>query len=187
MNKIAAICAFIFAIVLAACPSYTVFDLSSGKMTVQEAKGYKSKAPYLAVAIDSKHYMVSNSTTYFFYDGKLYGANGNENELLNPGETVIYKIKVGNYGEKPVQNVNAVISTNDEFITNMINYSGFIGNFLGRGSYSADTKYIFDNEDNLFTFTVSPAAPLGHIIRFDIEFYDANGNTWEDYFLFTIY
>jgi hypothetical protein len=187
MKKIGEMCIIAIVLVLCNCPSYEPFDLSTGKMTIQEALGYLSDDPYMAVTAESKHYYISDS--YRLYDGMSYGANGNEDGILNPGETIIYELKVGNYGKKSVLGVNAVISTNDGYVSNMANTSGNIGNFKERGSYRPDSKTIFagfDREKNL-RFTVSPNTPAGHIIRFEIVFSDANGNTWRDYFLFTVY
>jgi hypothetical protein len=174
-------------LVLGNCTPYDPFDLSTGEMTVQEALGYISDGPYMAVTVESKHYQFSDS--YRLYDGMNYGANGNNDGMLNPGETVIYELKVANYGKKSVLGVNAVISTNDGYVSNMANTSGNIGNFKERDSYRTDSKIIFssiEREKNL-KFTVSPYAPPNHLIRFELVFSDTNGNTWRDYFLLTVY
>jgi hypothetical protein len=187
MKKIGKTCIVAIVLVLCNCPSYEPFDLSTGEMTIQEALGYKSDDPYMAVTAGSKHYHISDSSS--LYDGMSYGANGNGDGILNSGETVIYQLRVGNYGKKSVLNVNAAISTNDSYVSDLTNTSGNIGHFKERGSYSPDSKTIFsgyEREKNL-RFTVSPDTPTGHIIRFEIVFSDANGNTWRDYFLLTVY
>jgi len=191
MKKIGKMCIVAIVLVLGACTPYDPFELSTGKITVQEALGYQSEEPYMAVAAKSKHYQILDASSYLppLYDGNNYGANGNENGILNPGETVIYKLVVANYGKKPAYDVNAVISTDDKYVSNMTNNKGDIGHFKERGSYSPDDRTIFsgyENDKNL-RFTVSPDAPPGHIIKFEIVFSDASYNTWEDYFLLTVY
>jgi uncharacterized repeat protein (TIGR01451 family) len=180
-------CTTIAVLFFCACPSYDFLDATSGELTVQEALGYKSEDPYMAVVAGSKHYQFSDSYYSTLYDGIMYGANGNNDGLLNPGETVIYEIRVANYGKKPAHGVNAVISTSDSYISNIENSSGFISSFNGRDRYSPNSRTIFnyDKEKNL-KFTVSPDIPLGHIVKFDIVFSDAYGNTWRDYFLLTV-
>jgi uncharacterized repeat protein (TIGR01451 family) len=185
LKRIKQMCMAITVLVFCACPPYDFLDASSGKLTVQEALGYKSDDPYMAVVARSKHYQFPDS--YYFYDGLMYGANGNEDGLLNPGETVIYEIGVANYGKKPAQGVSVVISTGDSYISDIKNASGFISSFNGRDRYSPDARTIFNyNKEKNLRFTVSPNTPPGHIIKFDIVFSDAHGNTWRDYFLLTV-
>jgi len=174
---------------------YDCFDLSTGNLTIQEAIGYKTDGPYMAVTAGSKLYNAYSSSS-LLYDGNNYGANGNGNGAVNPGETVIYSIKVANYGKKPALNVLANISTSDEYIIDIQNTSGNIGSFAERkeivstdsettvSTVSTDSKTIFslNHQDNLM-FTVSPYTPKGHLLKFQIVFTDTEGNRWEDYFL----
>ena len=175
---------------------YDCFDLSTGNLTIQEAIGYKTDGPYMAVTAGSKLYNAYSSSS-LLYDGNNYGANGNGNGAVNPGETVIYSIKVANYGKKTVFNVLANISTTDEYILDIQKTSGNIGSFAEREKIVVsdsetivvtDSKTIFsmNHKDNLM-FTVSPYTPKGHLLKFQIIFTDAEGNRWEDYFLVTVY
>jgi hypothetical protein len=190
MKEIGKICITVIVLLLGACTPYDPFELSKGELTVQEALGYKSDAPYMAVAASSKHYQITDSTSYSsLYDGINYGANGNENGILNPGETVFYKFRVANYGKKPVYGVSVVILTDDKYVSNMANDKGDIGHFKECGRYSPEYRTIFfgyENDKNL-RFTVSPDAPPGHVIKFEIVFTDASYNIWRDYFLITVY
>ena len=186
MKKRISMCAVIFVFVLAAC-GLGPFALSSGKLTVQEAKGYNGGSSYIAVTAKSKHYKKSSTSSGFLYDGAI-GSNGNGNKLLNPGETVNYKIEVGNYGSVTEWNINVVISTDDNYVFDMLNASGSIGSLFGRDDYSVTKKTIFSSSwDKNLTFTISPSTPPGHIVRFEIVFSDTDGNSWRDYFLITVY
>jgi hypothetical protein len=191
MKRIGKMCIAAVVLVLGACTPYDPFDLSTGKITAQEALGYQSDAPYMAVTARSKHYQITDSSSYFsrLYDGTTDGAKGNGNKVLNPGETVIYELSVANYGKKPAYSVSAAITTDDKYVSNMANTSGDIGHFKERGRYSPDYRTIFagyGNDKNL-RFTVSPDTPPGHVIKFEIVFSDASYNTWRDYFLLTVY
>ena len=188
MNKVIKMC-MVTVFVLGACTPYDPFELSSGKLTVQEAKGYNSESPYMAITARSKHYQFSDSSSSYLDDGTEYGAHGNGDEVLNPGETVIYYVQAANYGEKPARNVSAVISTSDNYIYDVMNLSGLIGNFSRRGDYTTSSKFVFggDRRAKNLTFTVSPNTPSGHIVRFEIVFSDIDGNSWQDYFLITVY
>ena len=190
MKEIGKMCFIAVVLVLGACTPYDPFELSTGKITVQEALGYKSGAPYMAVAAKSKHYQILDASSLRLYDGVKYEANGNEDRILNPGETVIYKLTVTNYGKKPAFGVSAVISTDDKYISNMVNARGEIGHFKKGDKYSFDNKrtiFSRDEYDKNLRFTVSPDAPPGHVIRFEIVFSDSSYNTWRDYFLLTVY
>jgi len=192
MKKIGKTCFIAVVVVLGACTPYEPFELSTGKITVQEALGYQSDAPYMAVTARSKHYQITDSSSYSspLYDGMKYGANGNGNRILNPGETVIYTIIVTNYGKKPAYGVSVAIITDDKYVSNVANDKGEIGHFKKGDKYSPDNKRtIFsENEDDKnLRFTVSPDTPPGHIIKFEIIFTDSSYNTWRDYFLLTVY
>jgi hypothetical protein len=150
MKKIGKMCIVAVVLVLGACKPYgTPFELSTGEMTVQEALGYKSDTAYMAVTVKSKHYQRSTSSSHF-YDGMKYGANGNDDGILNPGETVIYQLAVANYGGSSALSVSVVISTDDEYVSDITNAKGFIGHFNECGVSSPDStktifsKYIYD-------------------------------------------
>lgn len=189
MKKFGKMCLVAVVLALGNCKPYDPFELLTGEITVQEALGYKSDAPYMAVAAESKHYKIAG--TYFprLYDGMNYGASGNEDGALNPGETVIYELVVANYGKKSALSVSAVISTDDKYVSNMTNTKGDIGYFKECDRYSPDFKTIFSgtNKEKNLRFTVSSDAPPNHLIKFEIFFSDAYDNTWRDYFLLTVY
>ena len=190
MKKIGKMCIAAVVLVLGGCKPYDPFKLSTGEMTVQEALGYKSDTAYMAVAAKSKHYQRSNSSSRL-YDGIKYGAFGNDDGILNPGETVIYQLIVANYGGSSALSVSVVISTDDEYVSDITNTKGNIGYFRACSDESSPdfrtifSKYIYDGKN--LRFTVSPDTPPGHIIKFEIAFSDAYDHTWRDYFLLTVY
>lgn len=189
MKKMGKIGIVALVLVLGNCKPYDPLDLLTGEMTVQEALGYKSDGPYMAVAAESKHHKISDSYSSRLYDGMSYGANGNENGVLNPGETVIYEPRVANYGQTSALSVSVVISTKDKYVSDMTNTKGDIGYFRECGRYSPDIRTIFpgSKKDKNLKFTVSPNAPPDHIIKFEIVFTDAHDHVWRDYFLLTVY
>jgi hypothetical protein len=189
MKEAGKVCVVIAALVLSACPPHPPFgDLSTGALTVQGAQGYNGDGPHMAVTARSKHYQTSVGS--FLYDGTRYGAQGNDDGRLNPGETVSYRIEVANYSNRTASSVSVAISTDDDYITDIKNASGSVGSFYGATDNSILLPQTifhksYSSEGN-FIFTVSPDTPPGHIIKFNIVFSAAGGKTWHDYFLLTV-
>jgi len=155
-------------------------DLTTGKITINEVNGAKLDGPYISVHGDSKVYHVGNN----IYDGTDYGANGNSNYCLDPGETIRYRIKVRNVGKQDAIAINAVISTNDTWVTDLQNTSHYIG-FLKPEKWSGEYIGSFFTADWLL-ISIDSKTPRGHRLKFNIHLSDAVGNSWHDYFIIIV-
>jgi hypothetical protein len=103
-------------------------------------------------------------------------SQGNNDGKLNPGETVSVHITVKNKSSEPLNNVNAMVSTNSSDIT-------FINNSADFGTFSPEeTKTI----TNAFTFTLSENALPHNTIKFDVILSYDNRNI-SDFFMLDIY
>jgi len=182
MNKI-----FVtFFSIVASCLFFTCeqdfLDLTKGGVTINEVNGSRSRESFIVVAAESKVYHVGDN----IYDGTEFGANGNKNNAFEPGETIGYILKVRNVGGRKAMGVNAVISTADPWVTNLQNtehYISFIESDGWRPSASIGSSW--SRGDNLL-ISIRNNTPRGHRLNFNIAISDANGNSWNDYFIIIV-
>jgi hypothetical protein len=171
------------------CTPYDPFELTSGDLTVEEALGYQEEnGPYMAIDAESKFITFNGDFFDTIYDGEQYGANGNGDTAVNPGETVRCRIRAANYGKQPALGVHVNIVTNDEYVSDLQNSNGDLGHFPERDRYAPTGKNFFaynPSEKNLL-FTVSPSTPRGHKIKFLVLFTDSSGRYWNDYFIIVV-
>ncbi len=92
---------------------------------------------------------------------------GNNNDTINPGETILLWATIKNLGSVSAQDVNAILRTTDTFvvITDSISLYGNIN------------PGVSSNGLKPFVFTVSPKTNA-HLIPFHIIIKDANDSTW---------
>jgi hypothetical protein len=112
-----------------------------------------NKVPYISTV------MVNPETgAQVVYDmSTIDDYSGNNNGLVDAGETILLGVQVVNIGPDNASDVNAVITTSDEFVT-VTDASQYYGTMAGEGG----TMYFAD----AFEFEVSPDAPDGHQIAF---------------------
>jgi len=94
---------------------------------------------------------------------------GNNNEVADYGENFSFNVIVENAGNSTAQDVNAVLSTSDTYVTIANNSAGF-GNI--------DTTNIFTFND-IFDINVASFVPDQHIINFDLIISDNQSDTWQ--------
>ncbi len=118
-----------------------------------------------------------NVENYQIDDDNNGASSGNNNNLINPGETIELTLGLKNHGSSAANSVNAVISSNDDYIT-ITGSNASYGNIpAGNTVYSTDP----------FVLSVDPAALGGMNINLQIDVQDNMGNQWTDYLAIPIY
>jgi len=92
---------------------------------------------------------------------------GNDNDVLNPGETFLLTAQLMNHGTEVATGVTATLQSSDPHATVLVGASSY-GNLAPGASNWGATP---------FTVAISESAPDGHVIRFDLVA-SAGGESW---------
>jgi len=113
----------------------------------------------------------------------------NQNGQANPGETVYLRVYIKNTGSSQANDVSAVISTGNAYVSNLIPAyalpynSGYSNaNIQPGGEKYASAGYTPNYYEYTLKFELSQAAPSGTAITFLLDILDESGNSWEDEF-----
>lgn len=106
-----------------------------------------------------------------YYSHSLNDAAGNNDGMINPGETIMVTLSIANFSEEIVDGVSVELSTESEYVTITQNTAYF-------GDMSLED--IIEVED-AFTFEVANNIPGGEMVEFIVT---ASGDTesWESSF-----
>ncbi len=100
-------------------------------------------------------------------------SSGNDNGMVECGETIELYVDLHNQGGSTVNGVNATISSSDPYITFTYNTNSGYPDIAGGAS---------DTNSDDFDFEVAPDTPDGHAISFDLDISASNGGPWSDSF-----
>jgi hypothetical protein len=100
-------------------------------------------------------------------------SSGNDNGVVNCGETIELYVSLQNQGTDPAQDVYAELSESDPYVSFIYNTSSSYPDIPGGESRA---------NGNDFDFTVDPGTPHGHVIHFDLDITASNGGPWADSF-----
>ncbi len=106
-------------------------------------------------------------------DDNLGNSSGNENGIVDCGETIELYTTLWNQGADTATSVLATISTSDPYVTWLYNTTSSYPDIPG-GSTG-------DNYDD-YDFYIDPGTPHGHIINFNLDISAASGGPWSDSF-----
>jgi predicted secreted protein len=101
------------------------------------------------------------------------GASGNNDGVVNCGETIELYVTLHNQGSEAATGVNATISTGDPYVTSLYNTSSSYPDIAVNGTGT--------NSDG-FGFALDPNTPNGHALRFNLNISASNGGPWSDSF-----
>jgi len=149
----------------------TEFDL--GSTSINEARYFKfvddgdgsASTNDAGFDLDAMQSLSSITGVYLVMEGFVVDdSNGNNNGILEPGETADFTITLNNIGTLDAMNVLGTLSCSDPFITISTTDPQEFGNILMNGSATA-------------TFTVSADAtvPAGHESTFTLDYTGDNG------------
>ena len=99
-------------------------------------------------------------------------ASGNNNQQINPGETIALSISVKNFTESAASNLTATLSSESDLIT-------ITNGTVNMGSIGADATQTFTDA---FTFVVSPLTPDKSLLPLTVTITDGS-ETWISYLL----
>lgn len=99
-------------------------------------------------------------------------SNGNDNGIIDCGETIEFDVILENQGTITATGVSANLVSNDPYIT-FSNLQGDYPNIAGGGSEANLGDYVF---------TIDPSTPDGHIVDLELNIKDSNGDPWLDHF-----
>lgn len=108
---------------------------------------------------------VQNSAAYVGYrdsnidDDNNGTSSGNGDGVVNPGETIELPVQVQNFGVGPADNVTALLTTSDPYVT-ILDAEEDYGDIPGGG-------VVWGADD--FDFLLDPSCQHGHTIRFGLE------------------
>ncbi|TVQ15197.1 MAG: T9SS C-terminal target domain-containing protein [Bacteroidetes bacterium] len=108
--------------------------------------------------IDALAAVVATPAGIRYIDHTLNDSQGNDNGLINPGETISLSVTIQNIADEPLNDVVAWLETSSPFIT-ITQPNAILGDFL------TDETIEFTE---IFTFEVSDSIPGNHKIVFDI-------------------
>jgi hypothetical protein len=110
-------------------------------------------------------------------DDLLDQSSGNDDGVVNCGESIELYVDLYNQGASTVTGITATISSSDPYITFTDNTSSAYLDItsLGTGTNSND-----------FEFDVAPDTPPIHSIQFDLDMFASNGGPWSDSFNVTV-
>ncbi|RLC50055.1 MAG: hypothetical protein DRH79_08160, partial [Candidatus Cloacimonadota bacterium] len=112
-----------------------------------------------------------NVLEYTIDDDNIGDSSGNDDGIVNPGETIELTLNLKNFGTMTANGVEATISTNDDFIT-IIDDSEIYGDIAAGTSVSCSEDY---------DFFVDPSVIGGMEIILAVNIEDNIGNQWTDY------
>lgn len=134
----------------------------------------QNKIPYIGTV-----QVIAPEGPYVIYQSHAVNdAAGNGDGLVDFGESIVLGVQLQNVGPDNAQNVVATLSSADGYVTitdATENYGTITGNF---GNV---------NIANAFAFTVSPTAPDGHKVTFDLSVSGTEKDTWNSQFIITLH
>jgi len=92
-------------------------------------------------------------------DDNVGGSHGNGDGVVNPNETIEMRIQLKNSGMQTAPAVSATLSSHDPYVT-ITSGTQTYGDIAGGASAYSAGNYVF---------SVSPACPHGHMIRFGLD------------------
>ncbi len=120
--------------------------------------------------------VASPAGAYVLFDElEIDDSNGNDNGLVDFGESIMLDVSLENLGSLTASDITATISTDDEYIsidTDTHNWPD-----IPAGNASLETA--------AFAFTVDEVIPDQHVVNFDMEITDGN-DTWNSTFNVTL-
>ncbi len=140
------------------------------KITITKANYYRYEAD---VPITSSTYPYVTLSTDIIDDA----AGGNNDGVVNPGETIDYGVYAKNVGTGTAQNVYGILSESDLYVSITVDSSWY-------GDIPEDDSSL---SNPYYTFSVANDCPNSHNIDFTLEFHDINDSVFTSYQSITVY
>ncbi len=140
------------------------FDLSrAGQGSARYIKivddGDGTNGPTGGFEIDAIEGVITNAPALIFQDKIIYDSSGNNNQRLDPGETVSLVVILKNMGRVSANNVSGILRTQDSYITISDSFGAF-------GNIPPDSQR--GNYGDKFILSANPQTPRGRVISFSL-------------------
>lgn len=106
-------------------------------------------------------------------DNMLYDSSGDDDGIIDCGETIELYATLGNTGSSPAAGVIAALGSADPYVSQFANTSSAYPD-IDVGSTASN--------DNDFDFDVAPDMPDGHMVQFNVDVTSVYGGPWSDSF-----
>ena len=126
--------------------------------------------------IDSLIIVAANQAFVNFNTFSINDSAGNNNGQADYGENIFLNVNLNNIGTVNAINVNAQLSTNDNYIT-------IIDSLANWGNLTTSSDSLLNNA---FQISISNNIPDQHVIMFSLNISDANSNQWTAIFSMTV-
>ena len=130
------------------------------------------KQPY----INTINIISPNAPFIIYNTHTLNDPTGNNNLQADYNELIELDVELNNVGTQATQNVNVVISSSDTYVT-LIDSIDFLASVNGNNTINISAP---------FTFQVSNFVPDQHIVTFNLEVTDNQGNIWNSTLFVTL-
>ena len=122
--------------------------------------------------------VVSSSYPYVTLCASIIDDSGGNNDgVVNPGETINYGVYGKNVGTGTAQSIYGLLSESDPYVTVSVD-SSWYGNIAEDDSVLSNPYY---------TFSVADNCPNAHAIDFTLEFHDINDSIFNSYPTIRVY
>lgn len=119
------------------------------------------------VAVTKADYMPYTGTMYLEQQAYQAGVYETAPEITNPNQTISYTVTLKNTGQNGLNNVTAILSTDDSYVTINTNSANY-GNISAGGMASGNFEIVIHSD-----------APHHHLVHFDVEITDGDGHTFD--------
>ncbi|GAB6091086.1 Lcl domain-containing protein [Spirochaeta dissipatitropha] len=131
------------------------------------------------------------------YSAHVIADTGNEDGIVNPGETISLDMRIQNASRSAID-ISAALSSDSPYIDfsrhefhygaiSAGHYQTISNRDLSNGSSAASDLAMDAETSNAFTFTVAEHTPVHTEIPITLSFTDSKSNTWVEEFTITVY
>ena len=126
--------------------------------------------------------------THYICDSTSVSSNNNDDDSINPGETIGIDVKIYNSGSSVAKGINVKVSSESEYITFTSDTADFEDiraqgyNTYYRTEVYYSTSDWFSDSYLPFKFTVSESCPIDTVIPISVTMTDSYDNVWTDSF-----
>ena len=159
--------------------NYATIGIQNADQSTGLQYSFNNLYPTAAAPLSAqKALYITNAPIYHFTPHLMYDSNvilDNNNNVVEPGETVDLNVNLLNVGEETATHISAVLSTTDPYVTvvsDTSSYASIAGNAVGGNS-------------SPFRFSVNNACPDKHNISFTLNI-STDTNNWMRTFNVTV-
>jgi len=117
--------------------------------------------------------IITDEPYIIYHDHEIDDSTGNNNSIVNAGETITLSLSLYNLGMEPALGVSTVIQTDDQFFTTIIDSINYYGDIT-----PSDSSW----GEGTFSFSVGSSCPNNYTVLFTVRSTSDDGYEWNSYF-----